>query len=177
MLQRLPSFPIVAITVTLSLMATAGCIRTSDTATKELEEYLVSSSPVLKRHGDTTEEVNNANLHFQQQIPKQVSVAQQTRLLDDYIAKLEWAVPRLRADLDEAQRLAPPSKAIPFHNKFVEALQYDFSGISEIRSFYVGVRASGVGDIGLLDHGNSQLLKARLAITVAMTLLRSLATD
>ena len=161
----------------LSLMATAGCIRTSDTATKELEEYVYSTSPVLKRHGDTTEEVNNANLHFQQQFPKQTSLAQQTQLLDDYITKLEWAVPRLRADLDEAQRLAPPSKATPFHNKFIEALQYDFSGILEMRSFYVGVRASGVGDIGLLDHANSQLLKARFAFSEAMTLLRPLATD
>lgn len=80
MLNRLP---VLAITVMLSLMATAGCIRTSDTATKELEEYVVSISPVLKRHGDTTEEVNNANLRFQQLFPKQVSVAQQTQLLDD----------------------------------------------------------------------------------------------
>ena len=166
--------PLLAITVMLSLMATEGCIRSaSDTEQKEFEAYIGSINPVMQRHADTTEEGNNANLYFQQQFPGQ-SPATQLQLLNDYITVLKRAVPRLREDVDEVQRIAPPIPAIPFHKKFIEALIYDHTGMTETLMFYEGVAATGVGDPLVLEHANSQFLKGRLAIAEGTSLLRSL---
>lgn len=153
----------------------AGCVRAPDSGTKELEAYLSRISTVVERHANTTEEGNSATLRFNQQIYGVTSLPEATRLLDEYIAKLEWALPRLRADLDEAQRITVPKKALAFHNKLIEAVHYDSAGITGLRGYYVRIKTSGVNDVALLNHSNDQLLKARLASNEAKTMLSSLA--
>jgi hypothetical protein len=168
---------VITLNITAIFMITvmASCVRVSHSETKEFEAYLSRISTVLERHADTTEQGNAATLRFQQQLPLQASLPQAMRLLDEYIAKLEWAIPRLRADVDEAQRVTAPKKALPFHNKLIEAFVYDFAGISGLRGYYVGLKTTGVNDTALLNHSNDQLLKGRLASIEAKTMLHSLA--
>lgn len=135
----------------------------SANTTRGLEQYLNFINPLMEQHGDTTQIVNEANVRIQQQSASETSLSRQAALLDEWINQLEWAVPRLRQDLDEAQRTTPPRTALAFHAKLIEAMQYDLIGISGLLSHSVRFRNTGFNDFTALNDANDQLLRGRLA--------------
>lgn len=167
---------IITLALTTIMMITVATNCASNSGSKGLEVYLDAINPVGERHADTTEAVNRDTVRFQQRLPRATNLTQATILLDQYISTLELAVPKLRADLDDMQRIIAPPIALDFHNKMIETFQYDYAGISGLQGYYVGFKSTGLNDMTLLNHSNDQLLKGRTASNEAMTLLRSLAT-
>ena len=144
---------------------------TAQEENRELGRYLDLIDPLMERHGDTTQIVNAANVRIQQQSITETNLARQAALLDEWIDQLEWAVPRLRQDLDEAQRTTSPRIALAFHGKLIETIQFDFIGISGLLSHSVRFRNTGFNDLSVLNNANEQLLHGRLAASEMQTLL------
>ena len=70
------------------------------TGQKELEAYMDSINPVLKRHADTTEEMNNAILHFQQQYSGQRNLTQVQLLADGSVHPYKGSFHVINAQVD-----------------------------------------------------------------------------
>jgi len=177
-MQRIPRQTAFFVLLLSMYALTAACSSEPNQPSQDLaailESYAAKVEPALTRHGDTTEEANRSSLRLAERLPKAVTRRQQEQVVRDHVEILEWAMPRLRADLDEMQRIVAPEVALKIHGKMIEAFTHDMLGISEVRGFYVGLLSSGRGDPGMLSHGNAELLAGRLAATEVLSEMQRL---
>lgn len=152
----------ISLVFAVALLSSCGTQSSSDSQLQDVEKFFDEMQPFVDYHVMTTAQVNEANVSLANTLTPNSTIQEQATATKTYLAKLQWAMPRIRETLQSMQAVVPPPAAGDIHLTLLAAVQEDLGGITGLVGFYNSVLKFGISDITALNVANEHLGRGRI---------------